>query len=103
VHSTIVRLKDGKDYKGPILLFRPAFNYFSIIVSDNKAGAEREFSFDECESVITPNERLTKNTIGDCDEILRAKKMLDDGRKHGWTEQGKPYPIEKFEWEKRYE
>ena len=103
MHSTIVRLKDGKEYKGPLWLFRPAFNYFTIIISDDQQDIEKEFTFDECESVITPNERLTKNTIGDCDEMARAKKDLDNGRKHGWTEQGKPYPIEKFEWEKRYE
>lgn len=101
MHTTIVKTKNGKEYKGPIYLFRPAFNYFSII--DNEEGVEKEFTFDECESVITPNERLTRDTIGDCDEILRAKKELDDGREHGWTENNKSYPVEHFEWEKKYE
>ena len=35
--------------------------------------------------------------------MLRAKKDLDDGRKYGWTEEDKPYPVEKFEWEKKYD
>lgn len=103
MHTTIVKTKDGQEYKGVLWFFRPAFNYITLLIWDGKNENEKEFSFDECESITTLNERLTKNTIGDCDEMLRAKKMLDDGRKHGWTEQGKPYPVEKFEWEKKYD
>jgi hypothetical protein len=101
MHTTIVKTKNGKEYNGHLLMFRPSFNWFSII-DGNKT---RKFSFDEVESVITKGERITINSPPegeDCDEIIRAKKHLDCGRKFEWTEDGKPYPVKKFEWEKKY-
>jgi len=100
MHNTIVKLKNGEEYKSPIKLWRPCFNYFYLF------DYERKFIFDECESIITPNERVNINspiTGEECDEMKRAKKDLDDGREFGWKQDGKPYPIRKFNWEKRYE
>lgn len=104
MHTTTVKTKKGQEYKGALWGFRPSFNYFGLLCGDET----KQFSFDECESVITEGERLNVNTIGDCDEIKRAKKILDDGRKYKWTETDELgirhlYPQEKFEWEKRYE
>ena len=99
MHTTIVKLKNGEKYSGPINLFRPCFNWFTLY------GVNRVFSFDECESVITPNERVSINSPlqGEvCDEMARAKRNLEDGRKYGWTQDGKPYPKEKFVWEERF-
>jgi len=100
VHTTIVKLKTGEIYEGPISYFRPCFNWFTLF------GVNKQFSFDECESVITPNERVRINSPMEGepqDEMLRAKSNLDAGRKYGWKEDGQPYPQEKFEWEKRYD
>ena len=98
MHTTIVKLKNGETYSGSIEKFRPSFGWFTLFEY------ERKFYFDECESVVTPNERIDINTPdGMQDEILRAKKNLDKGRKYGWEQDGKLYPVEKFEWEKRYE
>ena len=102
---TYIKTKDGKTYSGPIYYWRPMFNWFSIITyGDNKKG---RFTFDECESIITPNERVSINSpiTGEiCDEFERARKNLEDGRRLKWTERDedgvmKPYPTEKFNWE----
>jgi len=100
MHITEVKLKDGTKYRGAIELYRPCFNYFYLF------GISRKFSFDECESIITPNERVNINspvTGTECDEMKRAKKNLDDGRKYGWKQDGIPYPQKKFDWEEKYE
>jgi small nuclear ribonucleoprotein (snRNP)-like protein len=107
MHTTIIKTKDGKEYSGRIHYFRPAFNFLSINI-----GKEiKRFSFDEIESAITLNQRVSiKSPVEreNQDEMKRAKKSLDDGRKNGWTEtdengQEQPYPKEKWEWEKMYE
>lgn len=100
MHTTIVTLRDGTIIRGSINYFRPCFNWFTLF------GNDRKFYFDECESVITPDERISINSPVEgevCDEIKRAKGILDDGREHKWTEDGKLYPEKKWEWEKRYE
>jgi len=100
MHTTIVTLKDGTVYKGPIKVFRPVFNYFLLY------GVEKKFCFDDCLSVVTPNERVSINSPieGELDDLmLKAKQSLDDGREHNWKEDGKDYPLEKFDWEKKYE
>jgi hypothetical protein len=100
MHTTKVKLKDGKEYVGAIKLWRPCFNYFYLF------NIQRKFSFDECESIITPNERVNINspvTGEECDEMKRAKEDLNDGRKYGWEQDGIPYPVKKFDWEKRYD
>jgi len=105
MHETIVTLKSGEVIKGSMGIFRPAFNWFTLM------GNDRRFSFDECKSIITSNERVSINSpIGgeEQDEMVRAKKSLDWGRERGWTEtdeNGKEhsYPKEKWDWEKKYE
>lgn len=103
MHNVIVTLKDGTVYKGPIKVFRPVFNYFIIWGSD---GVEKKFCFDDCKSLITENERVSINSPieGEPDDLmLKAKQSLDDGREHGWREDGKDYPLEHFNWGKKYE
>lgn len=105
MHATIVKTKDGKEYRGPMSSFQPVFNWFKLF------GIDKKFSFDECESIITKGERISINSGlegEDYDEMKRAKKYLDDGRKFKWEERDedgtyKLYPQEKFEWEKKYE
>lgn len=105
MHTTIVTLKNGEVHSGPMGTFRPAFGWFTLW------GEDRKFYFDECESVITPNERVNIHSPPEGetqDEMKRAKKDLDGGRERGWTETDEggvrhQYPKEKFEWEKKYE
>jgi len=105
MHTTIVKTKCGKTYSGAICYFRPAFNWFSIWCNEDNCNVKK-FYFDECESVITPHERIHIYSPLDGeeqDEMLRAKSNLDAGRKYGWKEEGVDYPKEKFEWEEKYE
>lgn len=100
MHETIVKLKNGETYSGSINYFRPAFGWFSLF------GIDRKFYFDECESVITPGQRVSIHSPPEGevqDEIARAKRELDDGRIYGWEQDGQPYPLTRFEWEKKYE
>ncbi len=100
MHTTIVKTKDGKTYSGAINKWRPCFNMFTLF------GIKHIFTFDECLSIVTPNERVSINSPIEgetCDEMARAKRDLDNGRKFVWMVDGKPYPKEKFKWEKKYE
>lgn len=100
MHTTIVTLKDGTVIKGAINVFRPCFNWFTLFGNDCK------ICFDDCESVITPNERISIHSPieGEAHDLMKsAAQSLADGREHGWTEDGQPYPKEKFDWEAKYE
>jgi len=102
MHTTIVTLKTGEVVSGSMGFFRPAFNYFTFY------GEDRKFYFDDCESVLTTNERVSIHSPPEGetqDEMKRAKKELDWGRENKWTEtdeEGKehPYPKEKWDWER---
>jgi len=91
MHNTTIITKSGEIYNGPIWVWRPQENWFSILWENN----EEVFSFDDVKSVITYGERMSINKIGDQDELQRARKMLARGRKYRW----KGYPSEKFQWE----
>ena len=98
MHTTVVTLKDGTVLKGPIGIFRPAFNWFTLL------GNDRKICFDDCISVITPNERCSVNSPpeGEPHDLMKAAaQTLADGRQYGWTEDGTPYPKKKWDWEKK--
>lgn len=102
MHTIIVTLKNGEVYEGSMNKFRPALGWFTLM------GLARKIWFEECESVYTPNERVSINSPPEGetqDEMKRAKKELDWGREKGWTEtdedgNAQPYPKEKWDWEK---
>ena len=71
MHDTIVKLKDGRTFCGPIWEFRPKEGWFTII-TENDSGCPNPIYFKDCMSAVTPNERLTVSKVGDEDEMLRA-------------------------------
>lgn len=89
-HTRLIT-KDGKNFYAPINYWRPEENWFSLFVD----GKEIRFSFDDVLLLITPEERIHSNKIGELDEMERASKDLADGRKFNWP----GYPKEKFRWE----
>ena len=93
MHITIIKTKDGKEYCGFIMVFRPEEGWVSIVDGDEL----RKFNFGDLISAITKGERLSINKIGDCDEIERARKYMRDGREFGWFK--KEIPIMKWEKE----
>jgi len=92
MHITNIKTKNGKEYSGFIMVFRPEEGWMSIVDGD----CLRKFNFDDLESAITNGERLTINKIGDCDEIERARKYMKDGRELGWFNK----EITIMDWEK---
>ena len=102
---TYVKTKDGKEYSGEIKLFRPSFNFFTLM------GEERKFIFDECETVVKKNERISIHSPVDGefqDVMKKAHKDLETGRDYHWTEKDEegrdcPYPKEPFAWESKYQ
>lgn len=88
---TTVTTKDGEVFQGPIWVWRPQENWFSILWRDD----EEVFSFDDIETAVTHGERIGVDVIGDVDEMERARKLLRRGREYGWE----GYPEEEFDWE----
>jgi hypothetical protein len=97
---TYIKTKDGKEYSGPIVKWRPGENWFSIFDLGEPSG-DRKFSFDEIESAVTKGERVNIHSPlegEDRDELERARKCLQDARKYGWDDFTEDTPL--FEWEK---
>ena len=95
MHDTKVKLKNGEEYWGPMWEFRPEFNWFSIIDTATDDGEIRKICIDDIESAITGGERISIDSVGDQDEVERARKFLEQGRQFGWDD----IPEEKFDWE----
>ena len=97
MHNTKIKTKDGKKYYGTLLYWKPCENYLSIVsyTKKNPDSIELKFSFDDLESAITEGTRISIDKVGSEDEIQRARKYLERGRKYGW----KDVPEKKFDWE----
>jgi len=97
---TYIKTKDGKKYSGPIAKWRPCENWFSIFDFDEPTGS-RKFSFDNVESAVTKGERVNIYSPPEGEaqnELERARKYLQDSRKHRWNNFTKDTPL--FEWER---
>jgi hypothetical protein len=70
MHITYIKMKDGREYSGPIHLFRPVGTielggYMTLY------GCDEKLPFSAMESAVTPDERG-----GPCDELARAKDII---------------------------
>lgn len=84
MHTTRIKLKDGSVYEGTIWDFRPRHGYLTLVEHD------RSFHFEDMVSCLTENQRIGIKTLGDQDELERA-------RKNGWTDTRKK---EDSSWQK---
>jgi hypothetical protein len=74
MHCTTVVLKNGRTLKGRLVSFKPEEGWISI------AGSEVEkVSLGDVVSAVTEDERF-----GEGDELRRARRVVAEGRKHGW-------------------
>jgi hypothetical protein len=73
MHDTLVKLKDGRTFCGPIWTFRPQEGYMEIVDAEGLVRVH----LDNIESAVTKDERVGPGITGDVDELERA-------RKHGW-------------------
>jgi len=77
MHNTIVCMKDGRKFYGPIWNFRPKEGWFSIVDDNSPA----KIMFRDVASVITKNERVNATgLIADVDELSRARENGWDGK-----------------------
>ncbi len=80
MHTTIIKLKNGDRFEGPIERFRPKEGYLTLL------GYNRALYFDDMVSAVTIGERvgvirdedgkIIGSKIEDVDELARAKDML---------------------------
>lgn len=73
---TIVVMKDGRQFEGPLWEFRPKEGWFSI--SDNDAPNPIRFS--EVQSAVTRRVQVQFDLITDVDLLERAKNEGWDGK-----------------------
>jgi len=97
MHTVIVKLKNGREVRGSLKLFRP--------IGDKEGegndrdgfltlfGSDVRFYFKNIESAITDDLRGASTN----DELKRARKYLKDARRYGWGGIDSNYPIQ--EWE----
>lgn len=75
MHDTIVKMKDGREFKGSLHYFRPRWGWMSLFAGpDDLINRGLPIPFRAMESATTLNERLSVHRIGDCDEIARARE-----------------------------
>lgn len=76
MHTTTVVLNNGEVHSGPLGTVNIKEQWF------NFWGGDRMFKFDECASVVTENERISINEVGDDDCLprwLKERQMWLDG------------------------
>ena len=87
MHDTIVKMKDGRSFKGALHYFRPRWGWMSLMAGpDDAINRGLPLAFCLMESATTLNERLSVHVIGDCDELARA-------RESGWSPSTDPMVV----------
>lgn len=82
MHDTIVKMKDGREFIGPLWYFRPKEGWISLVLDPAHYDHDipERIYLRDVESAITKGERISINKIGDEDELERAKQKGWDGR-----------------------
>lgn len=74
MHNTIVKMKDGRVFCGPIWKWRPSEGWFSIPSDEN---APEKIYFRDVRSAMTKGDRNYGGDVEDRDELARAKTDPD--------------------------
>ena len=91
MHLTRIKMKNGDKFSGFVMLWRPELGWMEL----QSGGKRKRVSFDDIESAVTENERISINKIADQDELKRAREYLAQGRQYKWPSM----PKKKFKWE----
>ena len=83
MHDVVVRMKDGRELRGPLYLWRPVAGFFSIVVD----GEQTQIGLADVETAVQLEQRMSATTIEDVDLVARA-------RREGWVPP--PAPISMF-------
>ena len=79
MHTTKVKLKDGTNIEGHVWSVRPAEGWFTIISHDTDQ--DHTIRMEDCESVVTLGERISKNKIGDQDMLAVWAERAEQERR----------------------
>jgi hypothetical protein len=77
MHDTTVVMKDGRRFCNPMMLFRPAEGYMTLMIDP---GPDVKLYFRDMQSCITKDQRTRIDVIEDEDEIARAREQGWDGK-----------------------
>jgi len=81
MHNTIVKMKDGRLFCGPIWQWQPHRGYFTLVDEEGvNDGNPIHIDLSEVESAITEGQRTGPGIVEDRDELERAKR-------DGWVSQ----------------
>ena len=72
MHDTVIKLKNGKTYVKPI--YRICLVHKIVILFDE----DLAHKFEDIESAITKEDRISMNEIGDVNELERWNTALND-------------------------
>jgi hypothetical protein len=72
MHDTLIKMKDGREFCGPIWLWRPQYGYLTLAGEGADVNFNHPIQFAGMESAVTKNERIAPFTTGDQDELARA-------------------------------
>lgn len=99
MHTTIVRMKDGREITGILWSFRPAEGYMTLTCSGDEDG--NKLMLGDMESAVTKDERLGardgRAIIGDDDLMAKARKYMREAREHGWDDVRPDAPAQAWE------
>lgn len=75
MHDTVVEMRDGRRYAGPLATWRPEDGWSSLMGDDD---VPDRFWLRDCMAVYTPNERIPGVGIGTDDLLERARAERSD-------------------------
>jgi len=78
MHDTLIKMKDGRTFCGPIWLWRPQYGYLTLSGEGWAANFNHPIQFSEMESAVTKGRRdhLEQSVVeieAGCDELARAR------------------------------
>ncbi len=86
MHDTLVKMKDGREFCGPIWEFNPKGGYLTLSGEDADTNSGRPIHFKDMASAITKGQRVGvvdgrtgTPRLEDQDEIARARREGLDG------------------------
>ena len=78
-----VTMKDGRQFDGPIYMWRPKLGWFSIYNND----APDEIHLAEVESALNKGERVG---VKDGEAVIQDIDLVEKARQDGWQEHPEP-------------
>ncbi len=76
MHNTLITMKDGRRFCGPMWEFYPDEGWMSIPADER---APDRIYFRDMESAVTKGDRVAVGVIQDVDELERARRQGWDG------------------------